>query len=160
MTAIDQQPAIRPLGAFDLHVLAALHERCFTAAWDQDWSATSFAETLAMPGAGGWLIHDGDMPRGFIVTRQVLDEMEIILIGVDPDHRRHGLAGRLLDVALSEAHRSGVRKVFLEQAAPNAAAQALYIGRGFQPVGRRGGYYRGRDGAAVDAVVLRRELAV
>lgn len=150
--------SLRPLGAFDLQLLAALHERCFTAPWDQDWPAASFGEILAMPGAGGWLISDGDRPQGFVLTRQVLDELEIILIGIDPAFRRRGLAGRLLDAALSAAGRAGVRTVFLEQAAPNAAAQALYASRGFQPVGRRAGYYRGRDGAVVDAVVLRCDL--
>jgi len=162
-------PGIRPMGVFDLPLLAALHERCFTAAWDQDWSAASFAEILAMPGAGGWLISTADEPQaaepheeepgGFILTRQVLDEMEIILIGIDPAHRRRGIAGWLLDFTLSAASRSGVKTVFLEQAAPNEAAQALYAGRGFQPVGRRTGYYRNRDGEAVDAVVLRRDLS-
>lgn len=152
-------PSIRQLGAFDLQLLAALHARCFTAPWDQDWSATSFGEILAMPGAGGWLITDGNQPQGFILTRQVLDEMEIILVGIDPAYRRRGLAGRLLDAVLSAAGRSGVRTIFLEQAAPNQAAQGLYASRGFQPVGRRAGYYRGRDGAVIDAVVLRRDLA-
>jgi ribosomal-protein-alanine N-acetyltransferase len=156
--AASGSPLIRRLGVFDLPLLAALHARCFTAAWDQDWPATSFAEILAMPGAGGWLISDGKDPQGFILTRQVLDEMEIILIGIDPVYRRHGIAGRLLDFTLNEASRTGVKTVFLEQAAPNAAAQGLYLGRGFQPVGRRAGYYRNREGAAVDAVILRRDL--
>ena len=161
-------PGIRALGAFDTPLLAALHARCFTAAWDQDWPAASFAEILAMPGAGGWLISTADGPQaeepheeqpgGFILTRQVLDEMEIILIGIDPAHRRRGIAGRLLDFTLSAANRSGVKTVFLEQAAPNMAAQALYASRGFRPVGRRPGYYRNREGEAVDAVVLRRDL--
>jgi ribosomal protein S18 acetylase RimI-like enzyme len=51
-----------------------------------------------------------------------------------------------------------MRTIFLEQAVPNEAARALYTGRGFLPVGRRAGYYRGRDGHPVDAVVLRREF--
>lgn len=156
--AVSGSPIIRSLGAFDLPLLAALHARCFTAAWDQDWPAASFAEILAMPGAGGWLISDGEEPQGFILTRQVLDEMEIILIGIDPVYRRRGIAGRLLDFMLNEASRAGVKTIFLEQAAPNEAAQALYLGRGFQPVGRRNGYYRNRAGAPVDAVVMRRDL--
>lgn len=147
-------PAIRPLGPFDAQLLAALHEITFTAPWDQAWSITSFAEILAMPGAGGWLLSAADEPRGFILTRQVLDEMEIILIGVDPRHRQQGLAGQLLDFALSEAQRAGIHSVFLEQAAPNQAAGALYARRGFCQVGQRAGYYRGADGRPVDAVVL------
>ncbi|HVJ42867.1 MAG TPA: GNAT family N-acetyltransferase [Dongiaceae bacterium] len=150
--------AIRALGPFDLQLLAALHERSFTAPWDQAWPAASFAEILAMPGAGGWLISAGDQPAGFILLRKVVDEMEIILIASDPAWRRQGLAGRLLDHVLAEARQAGVKTAFLEQAAPNLAAQQLYAGRGFHPVGRRRGYYRGRDGVPVDAVILRRDL--
>lgn len=150
--------AVRPLGPFDLQLLEALHARCFTAAWDQAWTAASFAEILAMPGAGGWLISEGDQPAGFVLVRNVVDEMEIILIASDPACRRQGFAGRLLDHALVNAKRTGVKTVFLEQAAPNLPAQQLYASRGFRQVGRRRGYYRGREGALVDAVILRRDL--
>jgi ribosomal-protein-alanine N-acetyltransferase len=181
--------SIRPLGPFDLQLLAALHEMCFTAPWDQAWSATSFAEILAMPGAGGWLISRdvqpldeqtpgeqapseqapseqapseqalGEQPRGFILTRHVLDEMEIILVAIDPEYRRLGLAGRLLQAALQDAAGKGIRTVFLEQAAPNLAAHQLYVRHGFADVGRRRGYYRGRTGEMADALILRRDLS-
>ncbi|HVJ34347.1 MAG TPA: GNAT family N-acetyltransferase [Terriglobia bacterium] len=150
--------AIRPLGPFDLQLLEALHARCFTAPWDQPWTAASFAEILAMPGAGGWLISEGDQPAGFVLLRNVVDEMEIILIASDPARRRQGFAGRLLDHALAMARRAGAQTVFLEQAAPNLPAQQLYASRGFRQVGRRRGYYRGRDGVSIDAVILRRDL--
>lgn len=162
---VSRQPvALRPLGPFDLQLLAALHERCFTAAWDQAWSATSFAEILAMPGAGGWLASisepsPDEQPVGFILTRQVLDEMEIILVAVDPAQRRRGFAGELLQAALRDAAKAGIRTVFLEQAAPNLAAQGLYARHGFAVVGRRRGYYRGRSGEAADALILRRDLS-
>lgn len=153
---------IRPLGSFDLQLLAALHGRCFTAAWDQAWSATSFAEILAMPGAGGWLISDGDQPQGFIVTRNVVDEMEIILIAIDPDHRRRGLAGQLLAAACTQAGQNGIHAIFLEQAEPNLPARALYHRHGFAEVGRRRGYYQGASSTSgqgrVDALILRRDL--
>lgn len=161
MTGDNRQakPRIRALGSFDLHLLAALHERCFTAPWDQAWSATSFAEILAMPGAAGWLISDGEQPLGFALVRSVLDEMEIILIAIDPDQRQRGLGGRLLDTVLVAAREIGVASVFLEQASPNLAARHLYVSRGFAEVGRRRDYYHGRAGDVADALILRLDLA-
>lgn len=151
-------PRIRTLGSFDLQLLAALHQRCFSAPWDQAWSATSFAEILAMPGAGGWLISDGEQPLGFALVRCVLDEMEIILIAIDPARRRCGLGGRLLDAVLTAAREMGIASVFLEQASPNLAARHLYVSRGFVEVGRRRDYYHGRSGDVADALVLRLDL--
>jgi ribosomal-protein-alanine N-acetyltransferase len=151
-------PSVRPLGPFDLQLLAVMHAACFTAAWDQPWSATSFADVLAMPGAAGWLIADGDEPAGFIMVRHVLDEMEVILIAIDPLLRQRGLAGILLDTAIAAAQAAGIKSVFLEQAAPNFPARALYASRGFRAVGERRGYYRGATGEVADAIILRLDL--
>jgi ribosomal-protein-alanine N-acetyltransferase len=46
----------------------------------------------------------------------------------------------------------------LEVAETNGAARAVYAQAGFTQTGRRRGYYRGADGAAVDALVLVRKL--
>jgi ribosomal-protein-alanine N-acetyltransferase len=112
-----------------------------------------------MPGAAGWLISDGEQPLGFALVRGVLDEMEIILIAIDPDHRQRGLGGRLLDSVLAAARETGVASVFLEQASPNLAARHLYVSRGFAEVGRRRDYYHGRAGDVADALILRLDLA-
>jgi [ribosomal protein S18]-alanine N-acetyltransferase len=40
----------------------------------------------------------------------------------------------------------------------NSPALALYRGQGFEYVGRRPRYYRGRDGRAHDALTLRHDL--
>jgi ribosomal-protein-alanine N-acetyltransferase len=45
--------------------------------------------------------------------------------------------------------------MFLEVAAPNAPARALYAGRGYAQVGLRRGYYA----FDIDALVLRRALS-
>ena len=60
---------IRPVTAFDLALLAELHAAIFKAPWDQPWSAQSFAEILAMPGAHGWLLASGETPVGFMLAR-------------------------------------------------------------------------------------------
>ncbi len=152
-------PAIRALGAFDLQLLAKMHKICFTAPWDQPWSAASFAEVLAMPGAAGWLISHDEHPLGFIVTRSVLDEMEILLVAIDPAQRGRGYGGLLLDTAIAAATRAGITSLFLEQAAPNVAARALYSSRQFHEVGLRRGYYHGPAGDVADALVLRLGLS-
>lgn len=154
---------IRPAGPFDLEILAALHTACFAAAWDQPWTANSFAEILAMPGASalmliGKLHGQDDEPLGFTVTRSVLDETEIILLAVRPDCRGRGLGQRLTGHLVAQARAGHQQAIFLEHATPNIAAARLYRAAGFKQIGLRRNYYRNRNNDAVDAVVMRLDL--
>jgi ribosomal-protein-alanine N-acetyltransferase len=145
--------------AFDLALLAALHAESFKAPWDQPWSAQSFAEILAMPGAQGWVMASGGTPVGFLLARFMLDEGEILLTGVVPGAQRRGHAGRLMRVAMDAARAAGVGTLFLEHAAGNAAAAALYGRCGFSVTGRRRAYYERRGGGREDAITLRCTLS-
>ena len=161
MTARGAPDAIevRPVTAFDLALLAALHAEIFKAPWDQPWSAQSFAEILAMPGAHGWLMTSGGTPLGFVLARFILDEGEILLTGIVPEARRRGRAAHLMRVLIESARVAGLRTLFLEHAAGNEAAGALYSRFGFSRIGRRRAYYERRGGGREDAITLRCDLA-
>ncbi|GIK97551.1 MAG: alanine acetyltransferase [Alphaproteobacteria bacterium] len=147
-------PILRPVGPFDLDCLAALHAACFP----DPWSATAMATLLATPGSFGVLSATPDQPAGFVLARVAADEAEILSIGVGPGWRRRGIARQLLAAVSARAAESGARRLFLEVAADNHPARALYLREGFAQVGRRPRYYR-RAGGAVDALVLARALA-
>lgn len=130
--------------------MAAIHAASFTL--PPPWSSTELAETLASPGA--WLI---EQPDGFLIGRVIADEAELITLAVAPEARRQGLGRYLLLRFHVEAAARGAKTGFLEVAAGNSAARALYAGHGWQQAGLRRGYYRSattpdRD----DAVVLTR----
>jgi ribosomal-protein-alanine N-acetyltransferase len=130
---------LRPITESDAEVLAAIHVQAF----DRSWTADEFAG-LIRTGAAGWMT-----PNGFILTRTAAGEAEVLTIAVTPTARRLGL-GRALVAAPVAAET-----VFLEVAADNYAAIALYHQAGFEQAGTRRGYY-GRPGGAVDALVLRK----
>jgi ribosomal-protein-alanine N-acetyltransferase len=132
--------------------LACLHAACFTV--PRPWSAEEFAALLG--GEGVILVSES---TGFALGRVAADEAEVLTIAVDPAARRKGIGARLLRGLLADAVARGATEAFLEVAADNAAALALYRGAGFAEVGRRKGYYSGRDGPATDALVLRQRLA-
>lgn len=159
MTAETDDVSIRPVTAFDLALLAGLHAESFKAPWDQPWSAQSFAEILAMPGAHGWLMTRGEAPIGFLLAHFTLDEGEILLTGIVPAAQRRGHAGRLMRVLIESARAAGIGTLFLEHAAGNTAAAALYRRFGFSAIGRRRGYYERRGGGREDAIALRCDLA-
>lgn len=139
-------------------LLSGMHSICFT----DMWSADAMAGILDMPGAEGVIAVDGESlqpsvappgPAGMVLWRVAGDEAEILTIAVLPPWRRHGLGQRLLDHAMAESRARGAEVMFLEVAADNQAAQALYLARGFAQVGVRKGYYAGKD-----ALVMRAEL--
>ena len=123
--------------------MAAIHAAAFPSG--DRWDMTAMADLLAMPGALGCI----DARGGFILARSAGGEAEILALAVLPEARRCGLGRALLDCVLA---RTGGSPVFLEVAADNAAAMALYLAAGFAECGRRRDYYAGGR----DALVLRR----
>ena len=125
--------------------MAAIHAAAFP---DEPWDAASFLALLGQPGVVGLI----DAAGGMAMLRCVADEAEILTIGVS--QRRQGLGWRLLQAACGEARARGVFWVFLEVAADNLPARALYARADFTEVGCRKNYY----GNAQDALVLRKAI--
>jgi len=133
-------------------LLAELHRLAF--ADGQEWSSDAFLEMLKAPGTAALIAGMGERPLGMVVFREVMDEAEIITIGVLPQWRGRGVGKRLLAAALAGMAMNGARRVFLEVAEDNAAAIALYESAGFVFIGRRKGYYARSGGKAVDALMM------
>lgn len=135
---------------------ASAHDACAIAQLERRAQAYPWSEQQIRSAVEGevWVIHRGEALSAWLVLQSVLDEAEILNIAVDPGLRRQGLAGRLLSEGLRSLRESGVKKVFLEVRAGNAAAQSLYSRFGFVRCGVRGNYYRNGD-EREDAVVMR-----
>lgn len=136
----------RALHLEDAPAIAALHALAF----DTPWTEQEFADLLAIPGVYGLF----DAPRAFILCRAGGGEAEVLTIATDPAQRRRGAGRALLEGAMSIAQAGQSETMFLEVAARNAGALALYLGLGFERVGLRRGYYANGD----DAIVMRRAL--
>lgn len=136
---------IRPAEARDAARLSALH----AAAIDPPWSAESLRALVEDRAVAG-LIDEA----GFILARVAADEAEILTLAVAPEARRKGVARALLTAVVETLGARGAKRLYLEVAADNAAARALYESAGFSEVGRRSGYYP--HGA--DALVLARAI--
>jgi [ribosomal protein S18]-alanine N-acetyltransferase len=131
--------------------LAALHARVFTT--PRPWTGAEMAGFLADP-----LCFALIRPEGFVIGRAVAGEAELLTLAVAPEARRRGTGAQLVAGFLAEARARGAVEAFLEVAADNAAAIALYHAAGFAESGLRRGYYRRPEGAALDAVVMRQPL--
>lgn len=152
------RPAPKVAGICDADLLAALHQGCFRPDGGEVWDRESIVGLLGTPGCFAFIaVEDDADPVGLLIARVAGAESEILTIGVLPDHRRAGHGRVLADAAARHAAGAGAEALFLEVAADNAAALALYEDCGFHAVGRRAGYYR-RGNETVDAVLLRRRL--
>ena len=96
--------------------------------------------------------------QGFALGRVIGAEAELISLAVAPEARRAGLGRALLGAFATAAHARGATRAFLEVAADNKAALALYAAAGWRESGRRKGYYRRPDGARVDALLFETRL--
>ena len=94
---------------------------------------------------------------GYAVLRPVLDEAELLNIGVAAAHQRKGLGHLILREMLGVALEKNMRRVFLEVRPTNTAALALYRSAGFIEIGVRRGYYQNENGSE-DAVTMACEL--
>jgi ribosomal-protein-alanine N-acetyltransferase len=142
--------------AGDASALAAVHARAFR----HGWSEAEFERLLAENGTVCHVARSngGSGPvAGFVISRVVEDEAEILMVAVDPSEQGRGLAGRLLARHLSRLAARGARRVFLEVDEGNTSAIKLYSRAGFTQVGRRAGYYSSPSGQAA-ALVLRRDI--
>lgn len=145
-------PRIDPLGGDAASRMAALHATSFA----RPWSTLEFERLLAERGmvADGLFLGTVSKATGFVLSRMVLDEAEILTIVIASEARGKGLSIPLLERHLDELSRRGVRTVHLEVEEGNGPAIALYRRFGFKETGRRTGYYQKADGSRVTALTM------
>ena len=152
----SERPAILELieasGPEVNRILSALHAALFTPAWSSD----DFASLHSHPGSIALLARSisGRRPIGFILGRVVVDEAEILSVGVLPEAQRQGIGSRLVGEFARLAAERGATRLFLEVAADNSVARQLYRAQGFCIVGRRPGYYEHPAKAPTDAIIM------
>ena len=95
------------------------------------------------------------VPVGFAVMEFGDDRAHLVLLAVQPRHRRHGVGRRLVDWLLESARTAGIESVHLELRANNEAAQRFYRALGFSETVLLPRYYGGREAAMRMIRILR-----
>lgn len=146
---------IEPYQPRCVDALLALNEAAFSSDWGERWSDQDLRGALSLTGVTALLARQGAHAlSGFMLARTVVDEAEILLVGVLPEERGSGIASALLDYFLAQAADIGLTKVFLEVREGNDPARALYKRMGFVQIGRRDQYYRAKSGKMSAAITL------
>jgi ribosomal-protein-alanine N-acetyltransferase len=137
---------IRGFRLEDIPELVSITDETTQAA---NWSKEGYEKLCALEGFLALVSESGGCISGFVAGRQVVDEGEIFNLAVRRQNRRRGEGHALVSALMKQLHRRGVNKVFLEVRESNEAGIAFYEKMGFTKTGRRPGYYREPEEAAV-----------
>jgi ribosomal-protein-alanine N-acetyltransferase len=143
---VSEPARIRALRPKDIPDLVTITEESSQAA---SWSRESYEKLCMSEGFLALVSERAGSMSGFVVGRQVAEEGEILNLAVRRRNRRKGEGEALVSAVLEQFHRRGVRRVYLEVRESNETAITFYQRQGFSRTGRRPGYYREPEEAAV-----------
>lgn len=76
--------SLRPGDARDAGVVEQVMAAAFDPQWGEAWTRSQLLGVMALPGIKLLIAEAGEEPAGFALTRSVLDEAELLLLGVAP----------------------------------------------------------------------------
>jgi ribosomal protein S18 acetylase RimI-like enzyme len=131
----------------DARHLAAMSEQLIEAGLRPSWSAPRITWHIRHPESIVLAARHRARVVGFAVMRYGDDVAHLNLLAVEPEHRRRGVARRMMDWLEETALTAGTFIIGLELRATNEAAFAFYSRLGYRELGRVSGYYQGVEPA-------------
>ncbi len=139
--------SIRPLTEKQTKEVLKLNLRCFKAG--ENYTKYTFSYLLSEPNTLSYriIIPDGNMVGFIFIMCNENGTGHITTIGIAPEHRRRGLAVKLLRHTENAMQNRKISMLTLEVRAGNIAAQNLYRSLGYLTIQRLKKYYNnGEDG--------------
>lgn len=116
------------------------------------WPASQFEQRLNQANQYSWCVHDEGRLVAYCFVSQVVDQVELLNIAVDPQMQGRGYGRQLMEFFM-QALPKPYSEIFLEVRESNDAAIGMYEQLGFNEMGRREGYYPAKKGRE-DALIL------
>lgn len=150
----DTAYSIKPLTSAQLKEVLRLNIRCFPNG--DNYTRHTFAYLLSESNTLSYRVvtGSGDLAAFIFVMTNETGAGHITTIGVAPEHRRRGLAAKLLAHTEDALRRRGITTVMLEVRVSNTAAQHLYRRAGYTAVQRLPRYYNNGE----DCFLMMRSL--
>jgi [ribosomal protein S18]-alanine N-acetyltransferase len=130
---------VRRLQLRDLNAIEEIER----VSYPTPWSRSMFAGEVGKPTSFclGAFEPDTDQLVGYLIVSRYVDAWHVMNVAVAPEHRRRGIAKRLLVELFERTGRDERRGYTLEVRVSNADAISLYESLGFHSHGVRRGYY-------------------
>lgn len=116
------------------------------------WSETLIRD-IDSRGACHHVMFDGDKLVGYFYAQNIVGEVTLLNIAVDPSLQGQGYGKALIERLLSICQEGGAESIWLEVRESNARAFSLYEAVGFNEVDRRLNYYP-TDKGKEDALIM------
>ncbi|MBP1599068.1 MAG: ribosomal-protein-alanine acetyltransferase [Acidobacteria bacterium] len=138
-TGLIQIDTLHPQDTEELEEIEGLTNLCYwgTEHYKRFLQQPEYFGRKAIAGIGS----DGNRMVGFFFARAVLENLELLKIGVYPDFQGRGVGTLLLQAAFVEGLRRGCLRCFLEVRKSNEGAMRFYFGHEFRIAGERTNYY-------------------
>ncbi len=117
-----------------------------------NWSRDSLTSELLL--SQTLVFKAGGIVSAFLLFRETVEDIEIIVLGTQPDHQKQGMMGALIGFIQNLAAEQN-KTLRLEVHENNESAKRIYISKAFQLRGKRKDYYP--DGAAALLFVWNRQ---
>jgi len=127
----------------DMEAINALEKACFTDAWSETLISNMFSNSYDKI----FVLEEDERVVGYINTRDIGGDVDLMALCVSPECRRKGYAGKLMERILCEPYN----QIILEVRESNEPAIRLYEKYGFEKFARRQGYYTSPD---EDAIIM------
>ena len=131
--------------------IAEIEKLCFSI----PWSESSLKEELSNDNARFFVALSGGNIAGYIGAHNILGEVYITNVAVNPFFRRQGIGEALVSYLIEISCGENADFVTLEVRESNEAAHKLYNKKGFSVVGKRKNFY---ENPREDAVLMTIDL--
>lgn len=159
MQRAHRKPHFRNATLRDLPALLDIERTCFGSYYrTHRFNEKQFRYYLKLPAAITQVAVQDDRPVGYVLGvvqhGRLRDTARLYSLAVREQARDGGIGERLLRGFMQRARARGARRVRLEVAVRNAAAQHLFERAGFRCIGELPSYYA----AGIDALLMIRTL--
>lgn len=135
------------LGDDEVRAASVIESECLSTAW-------SFEQIKDIPEYAYYIgAFDNQTLCGIASMYAIAGEGQVMNVAVSHVYRRKGVAAGLMDSLVKKAVESKCENITLEVAEDNFSAISLYEKCGFVAVGKRNGFYNGKN-----ALVMEKKL--
>lgn len=136
---------IRPVQDKDMAVIGELEKVCLPAG--DVWSEALISNMFSNSYDRIYVLEDEGEIRGYINTRDIGGDVDLMSICVHPGYQRRGYASQLMKRILADPYN----QIILEVRESNEPAISLYEKFGFEKYARRSEYY---SNPTEDAIIM------
>ncbi len=134
----------------DNNDISVMEEKYFT----DPWSVAMLDASVKGNGFVGYVAVENDKICGYIGADYCFEVADILLVAVDENFRRKGVATKLFEKVETELKENDVERIMLEVRKSNFAAQNCYAKLGFKVIAVREKYYQYTE----DALIMEKKI--